>query len=147
MRPSGRIDRDGWRLKLYDITLPGETIDEGVFEAGLPMALRALPAPAFATSRPGVGFLIRHQGLDRQGRRIGYLVLCWWDNGNELMTEVFICGAGTDGKWIDARGRGSFCVWDMQIMAHERDAYVRAMLSGGGAEVESYLADTLAVSV
>jgi hypothetical protein len=143
IRPCGLLEHEGWRLKQYDITLPGCAIDEDVYEPGLLIALDALPAPAAAVRRPGVGFTIRHQGLDALGNRVGYLVLCWWDNGNELMTEVFIHDPAAG--WANARSRGSFCVWDLQVMSHERDAYVRHVLNRDGPDVEAYVADTIAL--
>ena len=147
VRPSGLLRHDGWRLKGYHITLPGEEIEGTSLATGLSTARGSLPAPAVTARRPGVGFLIHHQGLDGDGRRLSYLVVCWWDNGNELMTEVFMCGANTGGAWISGRGRGSFCVWDLQVMAHERDAYVRTVLCADGPDLDAYLADAFEVEV
>jgi len=144
VRAGAPIEHSGWRLKPYTITLPGETLDEGTYERGMRVALGALPAPAAAVRRPGVGFVIRHQGLDPRGGRVHYLVLCWWDNANELFVETFIHGADTGREWVNGQGRGSVCVWDLEVIGHEREAYVRHVLGAGGSDVDAYLADTMA---
>lgn len=74
-------------------------------------------------------------------------MLCWWDNANELFTETFIQGegGGRDG-WFDARGRGSPCVWDLEVIWHERQAYVRHVLAADGAGLDAYLDDTFEVA-
>ncbi len=136
------IELRGHRLKPYTVTLPGETLDEGVYAEGTRLAADALPEPVAARTRPGLGFLIRHQGLDVGGDRVHYLVLCWWDNTNELFTRTFIRGASTGHAWTDAAGRGAPCVWDLQIIWHERNAFIRHMLTGAP-DTASYLADTL----
>ena len=35
-----------------------------------------------------------------------------------------------------------FCVWDLEILWHERNAYVRTILSPEGASPEAYLSST-----
>ena len=129
-----QIEHDGWRLKRYDIHLESEPIDEAVFDSGLERALTLLPSPPMTERRPGVGFVICHQGADSH-----YIVLNWWDNENELFQHIRI-RARPDGQWGPGEGRGSFCVWDTQVIWHEREAYVRHVLTRE-TSIESYLAD------
>ena len=81
---AGELSHDDWRLKCYDISHDGAPI-EPVFDDVMPLALAQLPQPAVAADRPGVGFVIRHQGAEWQ-----YLVLCWWDSQNELVQRLFV---------------------------------------------------------
>ena len=147
--------RAGFRIKLYSIALRGVEFDRARFERAWELAERALPLPAVEAAEPaplaaprgedgsvvgwpglpGVGFAIMHQGATGD-----YFVLSWWANENELPTRVFV-RAG-DG-WRPARDGESFCVWDLEIMWHEREAYVRAMLTRGGAGIEGYLRDAI----
>ena len=60
-------------------------VDWAAFEAGLKLAEAELPQPAEAAGRPGLGFLIAHQG-----RTGDYVVLGWWDHENELPLRVFL---------------------------------------------------------
>jgi hypothetical protein len=57
-------------------------------------------------------------------------VLAWWDNENELPLRVFVRELEGDSQWRAARGVESFCVWDLQVIAFERDAYVATLLAG-----------------
>src|SRR5690349_3604419 len=85
IRPLGQLQHAGWRLKLYGITFDGAPLEWPRFKPGVDLALDALPAPAVAAGRPGVGFLVLHQG-----RTGDYAVLGWWDNENELPLRVFV---------------------------------------------------------
>ena len=116
----------GYRLKIYSIRAGEAPFDRARFAGGWALALDALPQPAVATGRPGLGFAVLHRG-----RTGDYLILCWWDCENELPTRVFV--NGPDG-WRPAQGGESFCVWDLRVMWWEREAYVGTILAGRGAE-------------
>ena len=128
---------DGWRFKQYSIAYGAANVDWQDFEPAVLQAEAALPRPALNSGRPGVGFCIAHRG-----RTALYLVLAWWDNENELPVRVFVRGLEPQAGWRPARGSESMCVWDLQVVAFERDAYVGTVLgpAGGGADaVEAYL--------
>ncbi|MBI3145938.1 MAG: isochorismatase [Pseudogulbenkiania sp.] len=123
----------GWRLKLYDIAYDSLPLDEARFAAGVEGALAGLPQPALTAQRPGVGALIRHAG-----RGMDYLVLVYWDNENECLVRVWV---RDEGGWRAASAE-SFCVWDLQVIWHEREACVRHLLADAP-DPDGYLADTL----
>ncbi len=127
-----REDR-GWRLKLWDIALPGSTLDTARFEPGVAAAVAVLPQPAATPQRPGVGVLIRHQGETGD-----YVVLAWWANVNELPIKVWL----RDGAaFRPARGDESVCVWDLDVLWREREAYVATVLADPTApDLDAYLA-------
>jgi len=132
---AGLHERDGWRLKVYDIVYGGGPLDESAYEAGMALVLDALPRPAVTRGRPGAGFIIRHQG-----RGVHYLVLCWWDRENELPIRVWVRAMGATAKWRPASGSESICVWDMQVIEHERRAYIEHILARCEApDLEGYL--------
>ena len=134
-------DLDGWRVKLYSIVYGDRPLDRPVYEDGLGIALATLPRPAVTPSRPGVAFAICHQG-----RGVHYLVLCWWDNENEFFNRVFVRTIGGGGSWRPASGGESACVWDLQVIWFEREAYVETVLGGAhGADVDAYLARRLRI--
>lgn len=89
----------------------------------LELACAALPQHA-DVGRPGVGLLILHRG-----RGADYTVLGWWDRENELPLRVFVRYPGSDdAQWRPACGGESVCVWDLEVIARERAAYVASYL-------------------
>jgi len=133
----GLAERHGHRLKRYAITRGDEPLRERDFAEGFELACQALPLPAVTSARPGVGFAISHQGNGAD-----YSVLAWWDNENELPLRVFVRPQEPGGAWRSARESESVCVWDLEIVSFERDAYVATLLAGGTAD--DYLARRLA---
>lgn len=127
-----------WRLKVYSIVYGPQPFDAAGYEAAIERLLPgALPQPAVTPSRPGVGFVICHQG-----RGWHYLVLCWWDNENELPMRIWVRPRDAGDNWRPARDSESICVWDIQLIAAERDAFVRYILSAARPDPAAYLAAT-----
>ena len=132
IRCLGVAEVHGFRIKPYAITYGAGPLREADFAAGLRSAFATLPRPAVTDNRPGVGFIISHQGNGAD-----YLVLAWWDNENELPLRVFVRPQMPEGQWRAARGGESVCVWDLEVIWFERQAYVQTVLSGG--TVEEYM--------
>ena len=132
----GIHEHAGWRLKMYSVVYGGEELQRKALDEPLAAALRALPVPAVSAERPGVGFLILHQG-----RGGDYLVLAWWDRENELPLRVFVkSNSESPAHWRTAQGGESVCVCDLEILWREREAYVRTVMSqAGAADVSAYL--------
>jgi hypothetical protein len=131
---AGILYMRGYELKSYRITSGGKPFRTEHFEEGLSLAFSSLLFPAITVIRPGLGFVIAHQGNE-----LDYIVLSWWDRENELPTRVFV---RDDTGWRPARPDESFCVWDLEIIWHERQCYIRTMLSPvPGASREAYLLD------
>lgn len=137
--PLPQLSVDGWVLKQYSVCHAGQTFDDTRFSGGVTHAVAALPRPARTTERPGVGFVILHQG-----NGIDYTVLAWWDRENELPLRVFVCDRPGANEWRRARDSESVCVWDLQIIWAEREAYVQTILAGAVPDaVALYLAQSL----
>jgi hypothetical protein len=138
------IHQSNWTIKPYSIL--GRDSAADLFDPHALAVIEAtLPEPARTKSRPGVAFVIHHIATP-----LDYLVVCWWDNENELLTRVLTrnAAAATRDPATPFRlsERESFCVWDMDIMWHERAAYVRHVLAGlrGGVvsgDLNDYAAD------
>src|SRR5262245_5502404 len=106
----------GHRLKVYAIRHGERPFDRNRFAGAWDQASTALPEPDSAAGRPGLGFVILHQGATGD-----YFILCWWDRENELPTRVYVNSAS---GWRPASGGESFCVWDLRVMWWEREAYI-----------------------
>jgi len=124
---------DGWKLKPYRVLGREADRDAPLDDAELQVILDYLPDPAEAPGRPGLGFIIEHLA-----NPIDYTVLCWWQNKNEMITRIFVREAG--GPWRPTKGNESFCVWDLDIMWFERNAFIRTMLSMPAHDPAAYLA-------
>lgn len=123
IRFTGIRDHAGYRLRCHEVAWRDRPLDLPRFEEGIDLILQELPQPAVSGGRPGLGFLIAHQGATGD-----YLVLGWWDNENELPMKVWV--RHPDDGWGPAGERESFCVWDLEVMWRERERYVAAMLAG-----------------
>lgn len=136
----GLVEQQGWRLKFYSVVDGQALLDRSDFGKGFRLVLHHLPQPATNEERAGVGFLIAHQG-----RTANYAVLCWWDHENELPIKIAVRRPEERGGWRPARGRESICVWDLEVIAFERQAYIATILAGGASEAaaEEYLARSL----
>jgi hypothetical protein len=132
------VERRGFTLKRYWIDLQAEPAPDAADWAGaIALAVQALPQED-DPGRAGVGFLILHRG-----RGADYLVLGWWARENELPLRVIVRYPGTDdAQWRPARDDESVCVWDLEVIAFERDAYVASFLAGQSlsAARDAYLA-------
>ena len=125
----------GYQLKVYAIHHADRVFERERFAGGWALAAQALPTPATTGVPQGAGFAVLHQA-----RTCDYLILCWWDRENELPTRIFI--KDSDGWRPKTRGE-SFCVWDLRVVWHEREAYVATVLSGGDDGLETYLTRVL----
>ncbi len=127
------VQSETWQLKPYRIL--GRTYDGAptLDQAAIDLIASDLPDPASLSHCPGLGFVIEHLATP-----VDYLVLCWWQNKNEIITRIYIRGAGA--AWRPTDGNESFCVWDLDIMWFERNAFIRTMLSFPVHDPAAYLA-------
>jgi hypothetical protein len=134
-RCHGVRESGGYRLKLYSVVQGEDPIDWPVYEEGMALVLPLLPQPAVTPERPGVGFLIAHQGRGEH-----YLVAGWWDRENELFLRVARRPFGAAGTWAIASAGESGCVWDLRVFWFEREAYVASVLTPeSGPDFDWYL--------
>lgn len=133
IQPLGVMAHGGWQVKRYAIVFGDGPHDPARFQPARELAFRELPDAAVAPGRPGAAILIEHQG-----RGVDYLVLAWWDHENELPLRVFVRDAQQD--WRPNRPSESICVWDLEVLWAERNAYVRTVLGTPAQPVSAYLA-------
>ena len=147
IRFHGLVTHEGWVLKRYTVTLASadteSATDWSEFTRGRELAFAELPAPARTAVRPGVGFVIEHRGAGAD-----YVVLGWWDRENELPVRIMVRDQQPGSTWRPAGPSESFCVWDLQVISFERDAYVTTMLARGAEDSsrDRYLSDSLSVN-
>lgn len=123
------LDEDG--VKLYTVSASGKPVCLNDYRPRL-QAVKATKPVIWAET---AAFAICHDGAGMQ-----YLVLCWWGNGNELMSSVSV-RSGTG--WVVDPDRYSFCLWDLEILWAERNIFIRTMYSGI-ADLAAYRRERLA---
>lgn len=130
----------GWRLKTYSILHAPSPLDRQAYDRCLAEAVARLGRAGEGPGRPGVGIAIYHRGRD-----VHMLVLGWWARENELPLRVYVRGFGEGAAWRPAREDESICVWDLEVLWFEREAFVRHVLAPEqGPDIQAYLDDHLA---
>ena len=127
IEPEDNIEVRGSSLKWYNVARA---------ESPIPSEVRLLARSfleresAALSERSGeLGFVILH----RCGEDFYFLIVATWRNENELWEAVY---AKEDAKQLDFRefnfegpDRGTFCVWELVAVWHERQAWRRYLLS------------------
>ena len=126
-----------WRLKQYTIAYRREAARLELIEAAKRAAGAVLPAPAVTPTRYGVGFLGVHDGSGSN-----FVFVDWWEHENELHHHVFFSTTDDPGRLRAATPDDPIsCIWDLTVIAHERQAWIRHALSAHGADLDAYLED------
>jgi hypothetical protein len=139
IQPKQRLSIGGRRLKWYDIATP---------EAGTPPAIH-LMARGFLEKQGGLdqlgdlGFVILH----RCGEDFYFLIVCSWRGNNEIWETVFAKDKD-DAGFRDWSRPGphlpTFCVWEMGVVAHESQAWIRYLRSKRDeAAIQTWLSDQI----
>ena len=135
IRCTGVIVTEGWRLKVYEAAYDRDRPRPELVEGAMRLA-RHLPQPAARDGRYGVGFLCAHDG-----RGGCYAFVDWWADENELHHLIFTSPEDrpADLRRVPPDGLTA-CVWDLAIIAFEREAWLDAVLANPeGPDLERYL--------
>lgn len=130
-----------WAVKVYGIAydqLPSPRL----IAAAKQVAEERLATSAAGQTHYNVGFLGIHAG-----KTANFVFVDWWADENELHHHVYISALETPELLEYKTPTGvCACVWDLQVIAHERDAWVRHILSRPDeADLPGYLAQTLSI--
>lgn len=126
----------GWRLKRYTILHPTRTPLDGLTEAALDTAAAFLPQPPVTADRYGVGWVAVHRGSSYD-----FVTVAYWCYQTELRSQTYM--RPSSGSFLLEPLSGSELssdVWDLRLMAFERDAWVEAALRPASADLDAYLA-------
>jgi hypothetical protein len=68
----------------------------------------------------------------------------WWEQENELHHQVFFSTSADPGALRPATPADPIaCVWDLSVVAHEREAWIRHVLAADVPDLDAYLEDQL----
>jgi hypothetical protein len=128
-----------WRIKKYAITYQRQTARPELLEAAEAAAERILPTPALTATRYGVGFLGVHDG-----RGGNFVFVDRWEQENELHHHVRFSTSADPGALRPVTPADPIaCVWDLGVVAHEREAWIRHVLAADFPDLDAYLKDQL----
>jgi len=114
-----------WQFKIYSIVHPSNTPpSEAEWEGAKRLVERAIAPYQSAEEETGTGYIIYHKGFDSN-----YFVVSWWARENMLRMFPYASTLMNPGQFTLVRDGLNICVWDMLIHSHERDAWVKHVLS------------------
>jgi hypothetical protein len=114
---------DGWRIKVYGITVKETQPDAKLVAAACELAERDFPRPATADGRQGVGFVIVHEGEEGD-----WVLLDWW-TADLLRHRAFRSAPGAAAFTPVPPGEPTACVWELAVIDHERQVWIRHVLA------------------
>lgn len=139
VRSTGLHEAAGWRLKRYAILHRDREVDPELDAAALAAAAERLPPSGEGPEHYGVGFVAVHRGASWD-----YVTIGFWAYQSELRLTGLMRASSDRVRLEPVAGNElSSDVWDLALLAHEREAWVRHALLPGRADLDAYLADTL----
>ena len=133
------LEARGWRIKVYSILHASKARDDALIEAAKGAALELLPQPAVTLDRYGVGFVNVHQG-----KSYDFVTVAWWAYETELcqitLTRPSSASYRLEPLTTSDSAELSSDVWDVRLLAFERDAWLETVLTReGGPDLKGYL--------
>jgi hypothetical protein len=105
----------GWAIKVYGITAGRGSPRRRLVEAAERLAPEVLPdAPA------GHGFVVVHEAVPAC-----FLAVHWWATPVDLFQRYFRAEHGSPERLVEIESATIGCVWELAVVAHERDAWVQ----------------------
>ncbi|UCH25782.1 MAG: hypothetical protein JSV66_17955 [Trueperaceae bacterium] len=125
----------GWRLKIYSILHSERVLDQELFSTAKETALAFLPQPAITKSHYGVGFLSAHRGSSYD-----FVTIAYWSYETELRFQTYM-RPSSDSYQLEALTASELSndVWDLKLLAFEREAWVDSMLQREKPDLDAYL--------
>jgi hypothetical protein len=130
-----------WRTKVYGIAVRGgEPRSEFVVAAGI--CARDVLAARQPNEKARAAFVIAHDA-----RPACFVLVHWWQ-GVDLFQLAFRAPLDAPSALTPLETGAIGCVWELAIIAFERDAWLRNVVAGpNGADIDAYLLDVFEGSV
>ncbi|ASU84315.1 hypothetical protein CDO52_17285 [Nocardiopsis gilva YIM 90087] len=129
VRPLGVWDLDGSLLKVYAICVPGQQVDTPLLDRGRELAALRTRAD-MAVGALGLGTVILHRGGDGD-----YVIVLNWTEGFMSRTGIFTGPLGRPEELRPGPAGLSPCLWELAVIAHERDALHRDVVMSDDLDV------------
>lgn len=134
VRLIGRDILDGWRLKMYGISMAGDTVRDELVETGKATAMATLPAAVENRDLGKFAFVVLHDAPDN-----AYVLVHWWAGGNEVHQQLFSAPRDNLDAMSAHNTHAIGCVWELSVVEFERHAWLTCMVrNGDAAAAEDY---------
>lgn len=128
-----------WRIKLYGLTAEHTRLLPELVDTAKDLIRKSLPRSPESQQAYGVGFAGVHCGTDSN-----FIFVDWWANDNELHHHVFTSSLENPLDIHPAPAGLTACVFDLQVMWFERNAWVEKVLANPrGPDLDAYLKKVL----
>lgn len=137
------VERAGWRLKTYHLLHGDKQPDDALMEAALTEAFAYLPGPDEGPEHHGVGMIGVHQGASYD-----FVLVAYWAYQTELRFQGYMRPTSQSYRLEPVRGSElSADVWDLRLLAFERQAWIEHALQPQVADLDAYLQNTLTETI
>lgn len=130
---------NGWQMKVYEITRTGKEMEPAVVDAAMGCVLDKVPWPTETDVR--FGFVVLNEGE----QALWALAHVWM---NDLLHQFLYYAPLDNITQFQVSPMPGFtaCVWDLEVTKHERDAWVKHVMSSPrDPRFADYLQDTLTI--
>lgn len=118
-------EEDGWRVKVYGISVHNEQPEAHVVTAAKRLAFERLPIPATGNERYGAAILIVHEAQEGN-----FVLVDWWFGENMLKNYVYFSSLDDPTAFEDISASGTMaCVWELRVLSFERQAWLETVLA------------------
>ena len=133
-----------WKIKIYTISKVGDFNQEDFYKN----ALIKLPEwlnlkNGFDDSNDKTGFLILHSGTEGI-----FTLINWWVGKNMMNTHIFFTDYNKADVFKIISGTGlSPCVWELEVINHERISWTTNILKPNQPDYYKYLNDVINIEL
>jgi len=141
--PRAEMVAGGLRTKWYEVR-PDDYVVSAALERESRERVRADAEEKRVDFGSTMGFVLLHIA---NANRTAMLIVCSWRNANEIWETVYLKDLESDGPYVRYDRSGhlpTFCVWELGVVWHERNAFTRFLESPRGPDdVDRYFRDRL----
>lgn len=128
-----------WKIKIYTITEPGFEADEDYLSIAKTCASEIISELDSKERHHFIGFLTIHIAAP-----FNQIIFDWWACDNELRHRVFNAKDKDPKNFKDITSTGkAFCIWELKVIAFERDSWSSNLLKNQEPRLKDYLAERL----
>ena len=133
----------GWGLKIYGVSYHGERPKIDLIQDAWTLITDVIEHQR--TRRRNANYYKAAFVIIHEARGCEFVSICWWEDENVLHQRQFM-RTSKHQQWITGAGLDTIiaCIWDIRVMAFERDAWVASVLSNpDGPDLNAYFGHQL----